>query len=324
MHSAEELQQLFEEELQAQRFNRDPANLYEPFGYILGLSGKRMRPVMLLLACEMFGNDVHKGLPQAIAIELFHNFTLIHDDIMDHAPLRRGWPSVHEKFNQTIAILSGDAMLVHAYQYLVQTKSNLIAKLISIFNECAIKVCEGQQMDMNFETAVDVSVEDYLRMIELKTATLIATSMQIGALVGGASDGDANQLFEFGRELGIAFQLKDDWLDAFGDSDKTGKQPGGDIIQNKKTFLLLAAMNLADASTKKQLENLISLNENYGDEKIDMMLEIFHRLNLDRITKEHSDTHYKKALAHLEKITVIEKKKNPLINLGASLMTREY
>lgn len=324
MHSAEELQQLFEEELQSQHFNREPANLYEPFGYILGLSGKRMRPVMLLLACEMFGDDAHKAIPQAIAIELFHNFTLIHDDIMDRAPLRRGRPSVHEKFNQTIAILSGDAMLVHAYQYLVQTKSNLIAKFISIFNECAIKVCEGQQMDMNFETAANVSVEDYLRMIELKTATLIAVSLQIGALVGGASDGDANELFEFGRELGIAFQLKDDWLDAFGDSDKTGKQPGGDIIQNKKTFLLLAAMNLADASTKNQLENLISPNENYGDEKIDMMIEIFQRLNLDRITKERSDTHYKKALTHLEKITAIEKKKNPLINLVASLMTREH
>lgn len=324
MHSVEELQQLFEKELQAQHFNHEPANLYEPFGYILGLSGKRMRPVMLMLSCEMFGADAQKALPQAIAIELFHNFTLIHDDIMDRAPLRRGMPAVHEKFNQTVAILAGDAMLVYAYQYLAQTEPALIGKLISIFNECAIKVCEGQQMDMNFETAMDVSVEDYLRMIELKTATLIAASLQIGALVGGSSDADGHQLYEFGKELGIAFQLKDDWLDAFGDAHKTGKQPGGDIIQNKKTFLLLAAMNLADASTKSQLQALLSPKENSGEEKVDRVLEIFHRLNLDRITKEHSDKHYTRALAHLEKIEAIKAGKKGLINIAASLMLREY
>ena len=324
MHSIEELQQIFEEELRAQRFNREPANLYEPFGYMLGLSGKRTRPVMLMLACEMFGGDVKKALPQAIAIELFHNFTLIHDDIMDSAPLRRGMPAVHEKFNRAVAILSGDAMLVYAYQYLVQVKATLVGKLISVFNQCAVKVCEGQQMDMNFETAANVSIKDYLQMIELKTATLIAASLQIGALIGGAHDADANRLYEFGRELGIAFQLKDDWLDAFGDSDKTGKQRGGDIVQNKKTFLLLAAMNLADSPTKSQLKNLIASKENNGEEKVKRVLEIFHLLKLDHITKEQSDKHYTNALAHLDKIPAIIKEKDPLINLAALLMKREY
>ncbi|HYV95133.1 MAG TPA: polyprenyl synthetase family protein [Chitinophagales bacterium] len=324
MQSIEKLQQLFEEELRKQRFNRQPRNLYEPFEYILGLSGKRMRPVMLMMACEMFGIEASNAIPQAIAIELFHNFTLIHDDIMDRAPLRRGMPAVHEKFNQTIAILSGDAMLVYAYHFLIQTKFSPVEKLVSIFNDCAIKVCEGQQTDMNFETAGDVSVEDYLFMIELKTATLLAASLQIGALVGGAPDADANHIYEFGRELGIAFQLKDDWLDAFGDADKTGKQTGGDIIQHKKTFLFLEAIKLADGSSRNELLNLFSSNEKQGEKQVKTVLEIFRRLNIDHITKEQSDRHYANAISYLEKVSLTEQEKKPLRNLAAALMQREH
>jgi geranylgeranyl diphosphate synthase type II len=253
MHSAEDLQQLFNNELKKLSFSRQPHNLYDPFKYMLNLGGKRMRPVMLLMACEMFGTDGTKAIPQAIALELFHNFTLIHDDIMDRAPLRRGKPSVHQKYGSATAILSGDAMLIYAYQYLIKTSFTPIEKLVSVFNDCAISVCEGQQMDMNFEDADAVSVEQYFEMIDLKTATLLAASLRVGAMIGGASEQDAEHIEHFGKNLGVAFQLKDDWLDAFGEAGKTGKQRGGDIIQNKKTFLLLEALRRADDDTKTEL-----------------------------------------------------------------------
>ena len=323
MHSIDDLQRLFEEELRKQHFNRQPQDLYEPFDYMLGLGGKRMRPLMLLMACEVFGRDATEAIPQAISIELFHNFSLIHDDIMDQAPLRRGKPTVHEKFNQSIAILSGDAMLVHAYQFLIQTKFSPVEKLVSIFNECAIRVCEGQQMDMNFETSNDVSVDDYLKMIELKTATLLATSKQLGAIIGGASEQDANYLYEFGKELGIAFQLKDDWLDAFGDGSKTGKQPGGDIIQNKKTFLMLEAVNLADDATKNELMSYYSSERN-DSQKVKEVVKIFRHLRVDETARQLSDNHYVGAISHLEKIGVDEELKRPLSALAILLMEREH
>jgi geranylgeranyl pyrophosphate synthase len=201
---------------------------------------------MLLMACEMFGTSATKALPQAFAVELFHNFTLIHDDIMDEAPLRRGRPSVHKKFGASTAILSGDAMLVYAYEYLVKADAKVVSELLRVFNLCATRVCEGQQLDMNYEMSNKVTTKDYLIMIELKTAALLAASLQLGAIVGGASPKDSQHLYEFGGQLGVSFQLRDDLLDAFGESEKIGKQRGGDIVQNKKTFLFLEAMRIAE------------------------------------------------------------------------------
>ncbi len=324
MHTAEELQQFFGEEISRLRFDREPHNLYEPFNYMIKLGGKRLRPVLLMMACELFGEDARTALPQAIAIELFHNFTLIHDDIMDRAPLRRGQPTVHEKFNHTTAILSGDVMLVHAYEFMIDAESSFTKKFVSLFNECAMKVCEGQQLDMNFESSTHVTAEDYLRMVEMKTATLIATALQIGAMKGGASETDAKHLYEFGRELGIAFQLKDDWLDAFGDAAKTGKQPGGDIIQNKKTFLLLEAIKLADDSVKNELMNLFSSNKKSEVKKVKAVLEIFRSLKVDLLTRQISEEHYANALAHLEKVSAGKDEKIALSSLAASLMQRDH
>jgi len=254
---------------------------------------------------------------------LFHNFTLIHDDIMDSAPLRRGRPTVHSKFKQTTAILSGDAMLVYSYQYLFPRDPALGAKLLHIFNDCAIQVCEGQQMDMNFETATDVSVEDYLKMTGLKTAVLVASSLQIGALVGGASLDDAQHLYEFGKELGISFQLRDDWLDTFGDESKVGKRPGGDIIQNKKTFLFLETLRLAEPSLKNQLLEWYASGNTDAPGKVQAVLDIFDRVEINEVTRNHIDRHYESALVHLKAISVDEKRKEPLRDLAARLLQRE-
>jgi len=245
MKTLSDLRHLFNENIPYPSFKRDPEELYEPLSYMLELGGKRMRPVLVLLGCEMFSREAERALPQAIAIELFHNFTLIHDDIMDKAPLRRGLPTVHEKYNSNIAILSGDVMLVYAYKNLIQCKKNLIEPVVTLFNQTAVEVCEGQQLDMNFENRNDVSVKEYLKMIKLKTAVLIGCSLQTGAIIGGASAKEAERMYHAGYHLGIAFQLQDDILDSFGDEKKFGKQTGGDIIQNKKTILLIETLNRA-------------------------------------------------------------------------------
>lgn len=323
MRSIPDLQKIFNEELKSQRFSGSPKELYEPFDYILGLGGKRMRPVLLLHACELFGGDAFAALPQAVAIELFHNFTLIHDDIMDRAPLRRGLPSVHEKFNSTIAILSGDAMLVVAYKYLVQADSTLLPVLLKLFNDCAVKVCEGQQMDMNFETTWQLSVADYLRMIELKTATLMATSLKMGAILGGAPDNDAEHLYNFGKHLGISFQLKDDWLDSFGNAEKVGKQPGGDIIQNKKTFLIIEAMNNADEATKQKFNVWYSREDFNPEEKVDAVLQLFNRLGINDRTKKEMQKHFDVARYHLDQLSVGETSKAGLRRWSESLLHRD-
>ncbi|MEO5675347.1 MAG: polyprenyl synthetase family protein [Chitinophagales bacterium] len=324
MHSAEELQQLFNNELKKLSFSRQPNNLYDPFKYMLDLGGKRMRPVMLLMACEMFGADGTKAISQAIALELFHNFTLIHDDIMDRAPLRRGKPSVHQKYGSATAILSGDAMLIYAYQYLIKTSFSPIEKLVSVFNDCAISICEGQQMDMNFEKGDTVSVEQYFEMIDLKTATLLAASMRVGAMIGGASEQDAEHTEHFGKNLGVAFQLKDDWLDAFGEAGKTGKQRGGDIIQNKKTFLLLEALRRADDDTKTELNQYFMSSGNDPEKKVGRVLEIFNSLQLDLVTRQAIEEYFSKALLSLQKIEVGQELKLPLKNLIEIMMQRDH
>ncbi len=323
MKKLSDLQKLFSEYIPYDSFNRNPNELYEPFKYILKLGGKRMRPVLVLLGCEMFSRKAEKALPQALAIELFHNFTLIHDDIMDKAPLRRGLPTVHEKYNSNIAILSGDVMLVYAYRNLIQCKRNLIEPVVTLFNQTAIEVCEGQQLDMNFESRNDVSVKEYLNMIKLKTAVLLGCSLQTGAIIGGASEKDAVRMYNAGCHLGIAFQLQDDILDSFGDEKKFGKQTGGDIIQNKKTILLIEAMNRASGETKEKLTEWFSKEKFDAKEKVQDVLAIYKQLNIRAAAEKRMKSHYKSAMDELDKIKIPEGRKSELRKFAEELLVRE-
>ncbi|MBA3649175.1 MAG: polyprenyl synthetase family protein [Chitinophagales bacterium] len=318
-----ELEALFNSSLNKQSFSGYPKELYDPFNYILQLTGKRIRPIMLLMACELFGKAAEEAISQAIAIELFHNFTLIHDDIMDRAPLRRGHSTVHQKYTETSALLSGDAMLVYAYRYLVNVNSSQLALVISLFNECAIKVCEGQQMDMNFESAQVIKAEEYLRMIKLKTATLLASSLKLGAIIGNALLADADHLYNFGLELGIAFQLRDDWLDSFGETQKVGKQKGGDIIQNKKTFLFVESLNIADEHTRQSLLQLYSEQQRNSEEKIKAVLSIFYDLNIEKTTEKKMQNHFEAALQHLQFVNIGDNEKKYLNGLAHDLIRRD-
>jgi len=272
MQSSSQLQSLFNEFLQKNEFDQQPEGLYDPINYILKIGGKRVRPVLLLLGCNLFDEDVDKALSAAFSIEVFHNFTLLHDDIMDEAPLRRGKPTVHSKYGQNTGILSGDVMLVYAYKYLTQYASHSnFAEILKTFNQVAIGVCEGQQHDMDFETRDDVTINEYLKMIEQKTAVLIAGGLKMGALIGNASIENADCLYEFGRNIGIAFQLQDDILDTFGDPEKFGKKVGGDIVQNKKTFLVLKTLELADEQNRDQLAKIMNTPTTNDNQKIELV-----------------------------------------------------
>jgi geranylgeranyl diphosphate synthase type II len=249
MHSIEQLQTIVNKAIADTKYTSEPAELYEPISYLMQLGGKRMRPVLVLISTELFGADVLKALDAAIGIELFHNFTLMHDDIMDKAPLRRGNPTVHVKWNESAAILSGDVMFVEAYKLMIKVEDSILRDVLDIFSDTASGVCQGQQADMNFEKRDHVGLDEYIEMIRLKTAVLLAGSMQIGALIGGAEKEQADLLYEFGENLGLAFQLQDDILDVYGDPEKFGKQVGGDILADKKTFLLIKARELAKGET---------------------------------------------------------------------------
>lgn len=302
----------------------DPGNLYEPVSYILSLGGKRMRPKLLLMACEMFGGNIENALPAAVAMEVFHNFSLLHDDIMDNAPLRRSKPTVHEKWNANIAILSGDAMLVKSYQLLSKCKTDQLKVILEIFNETALGVCEGQQFDMNFEIESNVTIPDYIKMIELKTAVLLAGSLKIGALLGNATEADQHNIYEFGRNIGIAFQLQDDILDVYGDPEKFGKQVGGDIIANKKTYLLLSAMEKAKGELKTNLLKQISIKEFSSKEKVKAVISIYDQLGIKELATKEMLIYFEKALSHLSKTNVDSGKKKPFEVLAESLMVREF
>jgi len=330
MQSIKELREIFETALKQQLFNAAHKELYEPIDYSLSLGGKRLRPTLLLLACDMYSGvamatprNVQAAISPAIAIELFHNFTLMHDDIMDQAPLRRGQPTVHEKFDPNTAILSGDAMLVYAYKFMSEVDDKYLSKVLTIFNETAIKVCEGQQLDMNYEKKGDVNVEQYIEMIKLKTATLLAGSIQIGAIIGGADEKDAQRLYEFGQHIGIAFQLKDDILDTFGDATKFGKQPGGDILQNKKTYLLIKAMELAKNSTKDVLMNWIKRNNFSPEKKITEIIRIFEKLNVHSHAENAMQLHLEKALKCLDEVQLEEARKKRFYKIANQLMVRQ-
>lgn len=324
MYFIKHFRPLFLSYLEAHKFDKTPHNLYDPADYILQLGGKRLRPILVLAACELFNKDYHQALPAALSIEIFHNFTLVHDDIMDEAEMRRGEMTVHEKYDINTAILSGDLMLIEAYKFIskLNVPSNL-SQIYNIFNDFAIKVCEGQQLDIDFETQAEVSIDEYLKMIELKTAVLIVGALKIGAQIGGAGPEDIFHLGEFGRAIGIAFQIQDDFLDTFGDATKFGKKSGGDIIQGKKTYLFLKALELANGQQRETLQTM------YFDEKIDAHLKIekvksiFTQLAIPALTIAKRNEYYNLALDHLDKIGVSNDKKKHFVEFSNTLIDRE-
>ena len=317
-----EFQKLFNTYLDKNLLDAAPQELYEPINYIMSLGGKRMRPVLLLMGCEVFGGRAEDALPAAYAIELFHNFTLMHDDIMDHAPLRRGKATVHEMFDSNRAILSGDVMMIYVYEYLRKLNAEVFVKVIETFNDTAIKVCEGQQYDINFQRQDDVTIAEYLKMIELKTAVLLACSLKCGALIAKASEDDCRSIYKFGLNMGISFQLIDDLLDAFGDSDKFGKKIGGDIEENKKTYLLLKALELAEGKEKEKLVYYLENNIPH-EQKIAGIKSIFEQLGIEQHVKEKIDEFYRKADKHLAQISLPESKKEILSAYSERLLNRE-
>lgn len=322
MHTISQYQDFFVSYLKNQNIHKEPKNLYEPIEYILGLGGKRMRPVLTLMAAEVFDADHELALPAAMAVEVFHNFSLVHDDIMDDAPLRRGEVTVHEKWNINTGILSGDAMLILAYQYFEQYDPNVFVALAKLFSKTALEVCEGQQWDVDFETRKDVTIPEYLKMIEYKTAVLVAAAMKMGAIVAKTSEKEADLIYDFGLNLGLAFQLQDDYLDAFGDPETFGKQVGGDIIENKKTYLYLKALEFADVSDKQRLLDLFESQIEDNSVKIEQAKTIFVASGADKITQEAIEEYTLKAFSTLDKMTIENDKKEILRSFGQNLMQR--
>jgi geranylgeranyl diphosphate synthase type II len=324
MHNIESLRSIFEQELEKLDLSQEPAELYDPIKYTMALGGKRLRPLLTLIATDMFDGEVEKAVHPAIGIEIFHNFTLLHDDIMDQAPLRRGKPAVYKKWNPNIAILSGDTMFALAYDQLVKTNINALPEILEVFTKTAIQVCEGQQFDMNFEVEPDVSIDDYLNMIRLKTAVLFAASLKIGAIIGGASRQNANLLYQFGENIGLAFQLKDDLLDVFGDEEKFGKKKGGDIVVNKKTYLFLKAFELAEGSDLEELRSCYLYEKYSGENKVERVTTIYNNLNIRDITLKKINDYYVYAQSLLDGVSVNKSNKTALSNLVERLIQRDH
>jgi geranylgeranyl diphosphate synthase type II len=321
MQSFELLSQKFVLHFDQLRFPAEPASLYAPNAYFLQLGGKRIRPVLCLMGNELVETIHPDAWHVASAIELFHNFTLIHDDIMDKAPLRRGVDTVHVKFGDATALLAGDVMLVTAYEYLNKIDTSFLHPVMHLFNTTARRVCEGQQMDMDFEKKETVTLEEYLKMTELKTSVLLAASLKMGSILGGAGERNQNLLFEFGKKLGIAFQVQDDYLDAFGNPEKFGKQVGGDIRSNKKTFLLIHAFESGSEAVKKELKKLVKED---GPQKIEKVLQIFRDCKADEWSLKLKDKYLDEALYHLEEIAVLSKRKTPLKEFAEFLVKRDH
>lgn len=304
MHSIKELQQMFIAHLEKQNFFSDPKELYEPIVYTMNMGGKRMRPVLMLMACELFGGDYRKALDSAVGLEIFHNFTLVHDDIMDNAQLRRGHETVYKKWNTNIAILSGDTMFALAFDYMMRVEDSLMRKAIQLFDKTAIEVCEGQQLDLNYETETDITIADYLNMTRLKTGVLIAASLKMGAIIAGASDEQADIIYDFGIQMGLVFQLVDDYLDVFSEDVKFGKAQGGDILANKKTFLYLKGYELATEADKKELELLFGSNSIQPEEKISRVAGIWEKLGVPETTRETIQHYHRNAMECLDKLAL--------------------
>lgn len=315
-------QQIISDYFATTSIEKDPVNLYQPIQYILSLGGKRMRPVLTLMTAEIFDTDCRKALPAAIAVEMFHNFSLVHDDIMDDAPLRRGNQTVHEKWDLNTAILSGDAMLILAYQYFEEYEPEIFRSLAKLFSKTALEVCEGQQWDVDFEQRNNVTESEYLKMIEYKTAVLVAAAMKMGGIVAQTSVENCDLIYDFGLNLGIAFQLQDDYLDAFGDPETFGKQVGGDIMENKKTYLYLKALAQANENERENLLKWFSVRLEDNIDKVAEVKEIFRHSGADIATKDAIEAYTYKAFATLEKMNIDADKKLMLKNFGESLMQR--
>jgi geranylgeranyl diphosphate synthase type II len=324
MHTAEDLLQSFNDALEKENFHREPRELYEPITYILALGGKRIRPVMLLMTVDMYGGDIHQAMPAALGLEIFHNFSLVHDDIMDRAPLRRGKPTVHEKWNANTAILSGDTMLVKAYEQFLNLPDPMIKTALAVFNLTATGVCEGQQMDMNFEEKMDVTIPEYVEMIRLKTAVLIGAAMKLGSLAAGAPEEDQQLLFDFGIHTGLLFQLRDDLLDTYGDAEVFGKKQYGDIITNKKTYLYLKALEHTKGKDRIKLAELYANPAIDQDIKIKKVLKYFQAADVKKHTEEKINEQYALAQASFNALKVSEEKKEPLKKYTERLMGRSY
>lgn len=324
MQKFEQILNDFCEFLEKENLNFEPKELYEPISYTLALGGKRIRPVMALLSCDFFGGDYKEAMNTAMGIEIFHNFTLLHDDIMDDAPIRRGKDTVYKKWDSNIAILSGDTMFALAYKYITKTEVKYLQPILEVFNQTAIEVCEGQQFDMNYETNDEVRIEDYMMMIKLKTAVFLGASLKIGAIIAEASQKDINNIYRFGEDLGMAFQLQDDFLDVFGDEKKFGKKTGGDIITNKKTYLYLKAFELADEEDLAILNKHFIPNHPNNDQKIQKIKDIYLKLGVDKYSEIEIKNYYQKAMSYLEKIEYSENDLTELKSLADRLIKRDY
>ncbi len=317
------LKKLITDEIEDQKYGSCPAELYEPIRYIMSLGGKRLRPLLTLIACSLFKNKVEKIVKQALAVELFHNFTLMHDDIMDEAPLRRGQPAVHEKWNRNTAILSGDVMLIRAYDYLIDTDEKYLPKILKLFNKCAAEVCEGQQLDMLFESRSSVTEQEYLDMIRLKTAVLLGMSLRLGALLAGANKVNQKALYSFGVNIGMGFQLKDDLLDVYADNSKFGKQVGGDIIANKKTFLLIKALELAGGQQREELDRWLSMKDFDPAEKVKAVTGIYDGLGIKELTEQKMNEYFDAGFSSLKKVDAPMQRRSLLREFAQILIERE-
>lgn len=304
-------------------YNKQPLSLFEPIEYILSIGGKRLRPILTYMATNLFTEDIDISTFPALGIEIFHNFSLLHDDLMDNATMRRGQPTVHTKWNDNTAVLSGDAMLIDAYNYITKVPKGVLPSILENFTSTAMQVCEGQQYDMDFEKRLDVNESEYIEMIRLKTAVLVATSLKIGAILGNANEADANRLYEFGINIGLAFQLKDDLLDVYGNQIDFGKKIGGDIISNKKTFLLIKALEISTSSVNAIIQQWITAECFDSDAKINAVKEIYDDLNLETITNKLIQNYYLAALNNLSQVNVSDDRKKELLTYTSNLMNRE-
>lgn len=323
MKTFNEITQIVATELEKISWEKEPRGLYAPIAYVLSMGGKRIRPALTLMACNLYQEDVLPAVNTALGIEVFHNFTLLHDDIMDKADVRRGKPTVHKKWNDNTAILSGDVMQIAAYQLIAQTPIQVLKPVLDLFSQTAAEICEGQQYDVDFENRNDVEAAEYLEMIRLKTAVLLGCALKSGALIGGAGEEDAQNLYDFGIHIGLAFQLKDDLLDVYGDEATFGKKIGGDILCNKKTYLLIHALELAQGNEATELQKWLNTNdETTSHLKISAVTELYNKLGVKAICEDKMQDFYTKAIANLENVSVADNKKQELRNLAAKLMSR--
>lgn len=323
MKTADELLQLINRYLDSLPYDRKPASLYAPIKYVLSMGGKRIRPTLMLLAYNLFKDDPEKILSSACALETYHNYTLLHDDLMDNADVRRGQPTVHKKWNANLAVLSGDSMLVLAYQRMTECDSHL-AEVLRLFTETALEIGEGQQMDMEFETRNDVREEEYIEMIRLKTSVLLACAMKIGALLADAPADDADNLYRFGEKIGLAFQLQDDYLDVYGDPAVFGKAIGGDIVSNKKTYMLINAFNRADNAQRAELERWIRATDFDRREKVKAVTGLYDEMGIDRLAQQKIAGYFNESKTYLDRVDVSDERKSELMHYAQRMMKRRY